>query len=416
MLGIVIYRGDDMKIKKINLKTLKFLKSALCAVLCFAAVFCPLSLGAADSPEECAEDALEITDLTPFDLDCLSAVLMDSATGTVLYEKNPDEALPPASVTKIMTLLLVMEAIDSGKMKLEDKLQTSEYGASMGGSQVYLEPGEEMTVDDLLKCVVVSSANDAAVTLAEAVAGTESGFITMMNERAKELGMNNTNFENATGLDDTTVNHVTSARDIAIMSRELMSHPLILQYSSIWMDTVRDGAFGLSNTNRLIRFYSGATGLKTGSTSKAKFCISATACRDGLHLIAVIMGAPTRDIRNEAAKTLLDYGFANFSLYSDTGGQGENIKVLGGISSECATVYQPFVALMKKGEAEKVKVNIEYAPSVAAPIKEGDVIGKVTYTVGEETVGESSLLAGETVEKISFFGLFLRMLEHFSIS
>lgn len=416
MLGIVIYRGDDMKIKKINLKTLKFLKSALCAVLCFAAVFCPLSLGAADSPEECAEDALEITDLTPFDLDCLSAVLMDSATGTVLYEKNPDEALPPASVTKIMTLLLVMEAIDSGKMKLEDKLQTSEYGASMGGSQVYLEPGEEMTVDDLLKCVVVSSANDAAVTLAEAVAGTESGFITMMNERAKELGMNNTNFENATGLDDTTVNHVTSARDIAIMSRELMSHPLILQYSSIWMDTVRDGAFGLSNTNRLIRFYSGATGLKTGSTSKAKFCISATACRDGLHLIAVIMGAPTRDIRNEAAKTLLDYGFANFSLYSDTGGQGENIKVLGGISSECATVYQPFVALMKKGEAEKVKVNIEYAPSVAAPIKEGDVIGKVTYTVGEETVGESSLLAGETVEKISFLGLFLRMLEHFSIS
>lgn len=416
MLGIVIYRGDDMKIKKINLKILKFLKSALCAVLCFAAVFCPLSLGAADSPEECAEDALEITDLTPFDLDCLSAVLMDSATGTVLYEKNPDEALPPASVTKIMTLLLVMEAIDSGKMKLEDKLQTSEYGASMGGSQVYLEPGEEMTVDDLLKCVVVSSANDAAVTLAEAVAGTESGFITMMNERAKELGMNNTNFENATGLDDTTVNHVTSARDIAIMSRELMSHPLILQYSSIWMDTVRDGAFGLSNTNRLIRFYSGATGLKTGSTSKAKFCISATACRDGLHLIAVIMGAPTRDIRNEAAKTLLDYGFANFSLYSDTGGQGENIKVLGGISSECATVYQPFVALMKKGEAEKVKVNIEYAPSVAAPIKEGDVIGKVTYTVGEETVGESSLLAGETVEKISFLGLFLRMLEHFSIS
>ncbi len=416
MLGIVIYRGDDMKIKKINLKILKFLKSALCAVLCFAAVFCPLSLGAADSPEKCTEDALEITDLAPFDLDCLSAVLMDSATGTVLYEKNPDEALPPASVTKIMTLLLVMEAIDSGKMKLEDKLQTSEYGASMGGSQVYLEPGEEMTVDDLLKCVVVSSANDAAVTLAEAVAGTESGFITMMNERAKELGMNNTNFENATGLDDTTVNHVTSARDIAIMSRELMSHPLILQYSSIWMDTVRDGAFGLSNTNRLIRFYSGATGLKTGSTSKAKFCISATACRDGLHLIAVIMGAPTRDIRNEAAKTLLDYGFANFSLYSDTGGQGENIKVLGGISSECATVYQPFVALMKKGEAEKVKVNIEYAPSVAAPIKEGDVIGKVTYTVGEETVGESSLLAGETVEKISFLGLFLRMLEHFSIS
>ena len=403
--GIVIYRGDDMK---------KFLKGALCAVLCVAVLISPANICAAGENE--TDVVLEIGDLAPFDLDCLSAVLMDSATGTVLYEKNPDEALPPASVTKIMTLLLVMEAIDSGKLKLEDKLQASEYGASMGGSQVYLEPGEEMSVDDLLKCVVVSSANDAAVTLAEAVAGTESGFITMMNDRARELGMTSTNFENATGLDDTTVNHVTSARDIAIMSRELMSHPLILQYSSIWMDTVREGAFGLSNTNRLIRFYSGATGLKTGSTSKAKFCISATACRDGLHLIAVIMGAPTRDIRNEAAKTLLDYGFANFSLYTDTGGQGDNVKVLGGVADECPTVYEPFCALMRKGDSSKVVLNIEAAQSIAAPVKEGDVIGKVTYTVGEEVVGETPLLAGQTVEKISFRGLFLRMLGHFSVS
>ena len=392
----------------------KRLKVALGYFLCLAMIICPANLFAAE--ENTTSVALEITNLAPFDLDCKSAILMDSATGTVLYEKNADEALPPASVTKVMTLLLTMEAIDAGKLKLDDKLQASEYGASMGGSQVYLEPGEEMSVDDLLKCVVVSSANDAAVTLAEAVAGTESGFITMMNERAKELGMANTNFENATGLDDTTVNHVTSARDIAIMSRELISHPLILQYSSIWMDTVREGAFGLSNTNRLIRFYSGATGLKTGSTSKAKFCISATACRDDLHLIAVIMGAPTRDIRNEAAKTLLDYGFANFSLYSGTGGQGDNVKVLGGVSDECSTVYEPFSALMNKGDSDKVIVSVEALPSVPAPVKEGDVIGKVTYTVDEKIVGETPLLAGETVEKISFWGLFFRMLGHFSVS
>lgn len=392
----------------------KFLKAAIGIILCLAIIICPANIFAAE--ENTTSVALEITNLAPFDLDCKSAILMDSATGTVLYEKNADEALPPASVTKVMTLLLTMEAIDAGKLKLDDKLQASEYGASMGGSQVYLEPGEEMSVDDLLKCVVVSSANDAAVTLAEAVAGTESGFITMMNERAKQLGMANTNFENATGLDDTTVNHVTSARDIAIMSRELISHPLILQYSSIWMDTVREGAFGLSNTNRLIRFYSGATGLKTGSTSKAKFCISATACRDDLHLIAVIMGAPTRDIRNEAAKTLLDYGFANFSLYSGSGGQGENVKVLGGVSDECSTVYEPFSALMNKGDSDKVIVSIESLPSVPAPVKEGDVIGKVTYTVDEKIVGETPLLAGETVEKISFWGLFFRMLGHFSVS
>ncbi|MBE6562375.1 MAG: D-alanyl-D-alanine carboxypeptidase [Ruminococcaceae bacterium] len=388
------------------------MKKILIFSLCFLMILTgTLSVGAAD-----AVSAVQIENLMPFDLDCRSAVLMDSATGTVLYEKNADEALPPASVTKVMTLLLTMEAIEAGKLKLEDKLSVSEYAASMGGSQVYLEPGEEMTVDELLKCVVVSSANDAAVTLAEAVAGTETTFITMMNERARELGMKNSVFENATGLDDTVTNHVTSARDIAVMSRALMAHPLILQYSSIWMDTVRNGEFGLSNTNRLIRFYSGATGLKTGSTAKAKFCISATACRDGLHLIAVIMGSPTRDIRNECAKTLLDYGFANFSIYTNEGGEGSPVKVTGGVLPECRTEYDGCSVLLPKGAGSEIKADIEAPEAVGAPVKKGDVIGNVRFMSGENVVGEAPLLCSETVEKITFFGLFCKLLGVFTLS
>ncbi len=403
---------------------MKMIKRIISALLCIIFTAAPvLPVNAEETFEEFEEfeeekvtAAVEIADRTPFDLDCRSAILMDAATGTVLYEKNPDEGLPPASVTKIMTLLLVMEAIDGGKIKLEDKLSVSEYAASMGGSQVYLEPGEEMTVNDLIKCVVVSSANDAAVTLAEAVAGTETSFITMMNEKAKELGMSNSNFENATGLDDTTVNHMTSARDIATMSKALMAHPLILQYSTIWMDTVRDGAFGLSNTNRLIRFYKGATGLKTGSTAKAGFCISATACREGLHLIAVIMGSKTRDIRNEAAKTLLDYGFANFSLYTNEGGEGSDIKVLGGCVEFCKTEYRPCSVLLSKGEAAKVTVTVDAPASVKAPVSKGDVVGTVRFTAGDKIIGETPLLCAESVDKIGFFGLFLKMLEIFTVA
>ena len=234
----------------------------------------------------------------PFALDAKSAILMEAESGTVLFEQNADEALPPASVTKIMTLLLVMEAIDNGTLKLDDMIRTSTNASSMGGSQVYLKEGEEMSAEDMIKSVVISSANDAAVALAEHIAGSEELFVTKMNEKAKALGMKNTNFENTNGLDDTAENHVISARDIAIMSRELIGHKKILEYSSIWMDSIRDGAFGLTNTNRLIRFYKGANGLKTGSTSKAGFCISATAERDGMTLIAVVMGSPTRDIRN----------------------------------------------------------------------------------------------------------------------
>ncbi len=357
-----------------------------------------------------------LEDPMPFDLDCISAVLMDADTGTVLYNKNGSEALPPASVTKVMTLLLVMEAIDDGKLKLTDNVQTSEYGASMGGSQIYLEPGEEMSVEDLIKSVVISSANDAAVTLAEAVAGTETAFIKMMNDKAVSLGMNNTNFENSTGLDDTTTNHVTSALDIAIMSRELISHPLILQYSSIWMDTVRNGAFGLSNTNRLIRFYNGATGLKTGSTSKAKFCISATACREGMHLIAVIMGAPSRDIRNEAAKKLLDYGFANYAVYRDEGGSESNIRVKGGLEDSCPTECPKFSALISKGDVKNVIRQAESIDYANAPINVGDVVGTVRYYIGENLIGSVDITCSESVEKIGFFTLLGRMLSVFTLS
>ncbi|MBQ1976121.1 MAG: D-alanyl-D-alanine carboxypeptidase, partial [Clostridia bacterium] len=302
------------------------------------------------------------TDLTaelPFDVDALSAVLMDAETGEILYAKNPDEALPPASVTKIMTLLLVMEAIDSGQIQMSDTVSISENAASMGGSQVYLEPGEQMSVEDLLKSTVVSSANDAAVALGEFVAGSEEAFVRRMNERAAELGMEHTKFENATGLDDDTTAHLTSAEDIAIMSRELISHEKILEYTSIWMDTIRNGAFGLSNTNRLIRFYSGATGLKTGSTSKAKFCISATAKREGLHLIAVIMGSPTRDIRNAMATRLLDWGFANFAMYRNPGADAGRVKVLGGVAEDCGVMYGDYSRLMKKGSEKNVTYTVE---------------------------------------------------------
>jgi len=261
--------------------------------------------------------AAETPDLA---IDAQSAILIEASTGQVFYEKNADEALPPASVTKIMTLLLVMEAIDSGSIALSDMVSVSDYASSMGGSQVYLKAGETMSVEDLLKSVVIASANDAAVALAEFLMGSEEAFVKRMNERAKELGMENTNFENTNGLDDTAENHLISARDIATMSRELIKHEKILEYSSTWMDSIRNGEFGLTNTNRLIRFYSGANGLKTGSTSKAKFCISASAKRDGMQLIAVIMGSPTRDIRNECAKKLLDYGFANYGCYSNPKG------------------------------------------------------------------------------------------------
>ena len=345
-----------------------------------------------------------------------SCILTEASTGKVLYEYNPDEKLPPASVTKIMTLLLVMEAIDDGRLGWDEMVQTSEYAASMGGSQVFLEPGEEMSVSEMVKCVVVSSANDAAVALAEKLAGTEENFVAKMNERAAGLGMNNTTFKNTNGLDDTVEGHLTTSRDIAIMSRELITkHPKILEFSSIWMDTIRNGAFGLTNTNRLIRFYRGANGLKTGSTSKAKFCISATAERDGMELIAVIMAADTRDVRNEAAKKLLDYGFANWEV-AKLGCEPGEIAVLGGLSDSVGLVCEGGTAVVTKGSAAKVERVIELPEKISAPVEAGGEIGRVRFLLDGEEIGNLPITAAESVKRIGFTELFGRFLAKLTLA
>ena len=350
---------------------------------------------------------------SPAPLDCTSAILMEAETGRVLYEQNADEALPPASVTKVMTLLLVMEALEKGNISLDQMLSASDNAASMGGSQIFLEVGEQMSVEDLLKSVIISSANDAAVVLAETIAGSEESFVGMMNSRAAELGMMNTHFENTNGLDDTVTNHVTSARDIAIMSRELIAHEKILEYSSIWMDTVRNGEFGLTNTNRLVRFYRGATGLKTGSTSKAKFCISATAKRDGMHLIAVIMGAPTRDIRNAEAAKLLDWGFANYSLYTYSAGEQGKIKLFGSKVEEIECRTDGIAILVPKGSAEKVVVETDLPEGVSAPIKEGESIGKIRFLLNGELIGEATVVSSDNANRINLVELMFIMLQRF---
>lgn len=341
-----------------------------------------------------------------------SCILMEMSSGTVLYESNADAALRPASVTKIMSILLVMEAIRNGRISLDDIVKVSENAASMGGSQVFLEPGEEMTVRELLKCVIISSANDAAVALAEYVAGSEEAFVAQMNVRAQELGMKNTNFVNTNGLDDSedSQSHLTSARDIALMSRELMNNfPEITEYTTIWMDSIRNGEFGLTNTNRLIRFYKGATGLKTGSTSKAGFCISATAMRDGMHLVAVIMGSPTRDERNEAAKKLLDHGFANYSLYKNEGGKTDPVYVSGGKTDSVTGEYGVLSSILGKGCAGEVSFEININEDLKAPISKGDIIGYVSFFTNGEVIGEVPVTAAENVEKLGYFGLFFKI-------
>ena len=349
---------------------------------------------------------------TGTEFDAKSYLLMEASTGRVLLEYNADAALPPASVTKIMTLLLVMEAIEDGKIKLDDMVSTSNNAASMGGSQVYLEPGEAMSVDEMIKCVVVSSANDAALALAEHIAGSEEIFVERMNERARELGMQNTKFENTNGLDDTTNEHLTSAKDIAIMSRELIKHPKILEYSSIWMDTVRNGEFTLTNTNRLIRFYNGANGLKTGSTSKAGFCISATALRDGMQLIAVVMGAPNRDTRNEIAKKLLDYGFAGYAIAGFEAGELKPIRLLGGIKKEVKLGYNNFSCVVEKGKRENIEKSIALSENVTAPVKKGDCVGSISYTLDGEELGSVDIVALENADKIGYSGVLTHILKN----
>lgn len=349
-------------------------------------------------------------------LDCVSAILMEERTGTVLYEENADAALPPASVTKIMTLLLVMEALDGGAVKLDDRVRISANAASMGGSQVFLEEGEEMSLEDLLKSVVIASANDAAVALAEHIAGSEEAFVARMNERAAELGAVTARFENTNGLDDTAVEHVLSARDIAILSRELISHREILKYSSIWMDTIRDGAFGLTNTNRLVRFYRGCTGLKTGSTSKAGFCVSVTAERDGLSLICVVMGAPSRDVRNASATKLLDWGFSQFASVAIEPETVEPVRVTGGIVQSVDVSYPPYVAVVPRSQASNVRQEISVVPSVSAPVACGDSLGEVVYFCGDRELHRAELRAEGNVPRITYAELLRRLLRVFLLA
>jgi len=396
-----------------SMKTLRKISTLLCAVILLSLT--TLSTAATPNGAQLPAAASAIQDY-PFAapdeslaLECQSAVLMDAASGAILYMQNAEQALPPASVTKIMTLLLV-EEIERGTLQWNDPISVSETAAGMGGSQIFLEVGEVMSCEDMIKSVVISSANDAAVALAEHVAGSLEAFVQRMNERANALGMQNTHFENATGLDDTAQNHMCSAMDIAIMSRALISHSKILEYSSIWMDTIRNGTFGLTNTNRLVRFYRGATGLKTGSTSKAGFCVSATACRDDLSLICVIMGAETRDIRNAQAAKLLDWGFANYARYTAPAKEVSPIRVCGGEMDTCKLQSEAFSCVVPKNRLSEISVNVEMPSSTSAPIKAKQNVGKQIYSLGEHTLGESPIVALENVDRISFLTLWRRML------
>ena len=347
------------------------------------------------------------------DIKAKSAILMEAKTGKILYEQNANESLPPASITKIMTLLLVMEALEEGKIKETDLVTISEYAASMGGSQVFLAAGEEFSVRELLKCTVIASANDAAVALAEYTYGSENAFVEAMNQRAKALGLAGSKFENVTGLDDATVNHLTSAKDIAIMSQLLIKYPLIREFSSTWMDSIREGEFTLTNTNRLVRYYAGTIGLKTGSTEKAKFCLSAVAEREGMQLIAVIMGADSRDIRNSEAMRLLDYGFANYSIYEHIEENLEDLYVLKGEKDFIGVYADSFCAIVAKGKKDKVTYKIMLPNSISSGISQNDEVGTITYVLDGETIGIAKVRAKETVKTITFGKMLKKMLQTF---
>ncbi len=347
------------------------------------------------------------------DLECelLGAYLCEASTGKVLYAYNEFKGASPASVTKIMTLLLVCEALEEGKYKLTDTVRVSAKAASMGGSQVFLEEGEKITVEELIKATVIASGNDASVALAELTAGSESAFVKLMNKRAVELGLKNTNFENTTGLDDTTTKHYSCASDIAKMSRELISHEIILKYSSLWQDSIRGGEFTLTNTNRLVRYYEGCNGLKTGSTDKAGYCISVTAKRGNMQLIAVIMGAPTKEGRNNAARILLDYGFANFALFEKAEAYIQEATVIGGIKDGTGLYSSPFSAVVEKSKLSTVEEVYEIPEEISAPVKSGSSLGKVTYFLDGEQIGFSNIYAKEDVEKIKYAELLSRILK-----
>lgn len=346
-----------------------------------------------------------------------SVVLMEKSTGKVLYSENENEKLYPASVTKIMTILLVCEAIESGKLKLSDTVSCSANAASKGGSQIWLEPGETMTVEELLKATCVYSANDACTLLGECVAGSEQAFNELMNTRAAELRMTNTHFDNCTGLDDTTDTHLTTAYDVALMSRELLKHEFIKEYTTIWMDSLRNGETQLVNTNKLIRFYDGITGLKTGTTEKAGCCVSATAKRNNMELIAVVMGSENSNDRFNSAENLLDWGFANYEIYSpavDSNSLGR-IKVLFG-KTDSVGVQIPSLSpiLINKGAYDNITVDVNIVENVTAPVEENQIVGKIVVRNGDSVLSEYNVNVSESVKKLTFYDAFYKLLTSFA--
>lgn len=361
--------------------------------------------------EETTDVDVTSVDAAELGLTCRSCVLMEASTGTIIYEKGKNERLSPASITKIMTLLLIFEALDSGQITLDEEVTTSSYAKSMGGSQVFLEEGEKQTVETLIKCIVVASGNDASVAMAEHIAGTESEFVARMNKKSEELGMLNTHFEDCCGLSDSD-NHYTTAYDVALMSRELIvNHKEILKYSTIWMENIThvtnkgSSEFGLANTNKLLKQYSYTTGLKTGSTSKAKYCVSATAEKDGIELIAVVMAAPDYKIRFKEAEALLKYGYGVCKLYNDENNEKlENQPVKGGVKDEIRCMPKSaFSYITTDGTpVDKIEKSIVFKEKITAPVNEGTVIGKITYTLNGEEIGNVDVIAAETVEKAGF--------------
>ena len=398
-------------------KSIKFLAVFTVALLLVMPLFSvPIGVKAEVTTEFLSDDLLtDIGDVpaaatveSALSIKAKSAVLMEPHTGKVLYESNPDEKLAPASITKIMSLLLVMEAIENEKLTLNTKVSCSEHAASMGGSQIWLEVGEQMTVDELLRASVIASANDATVALAEAVSGSEEAFVSLMNKRAKELGMKNTTFKNACGLD--ADGHLTTGKDVAIMASVLIKHELIKKYSTVWMDALRDGKSELTNTNKLVRYYNGATGLKTGTTSKAGCCVAATAERDGMELVAVVMGAENSNERFTGAKKLLDYGFANwsFAVLTPNLKDIEALPVSKGMEKQISVESQggEVKLLLPKGKQDEITEELEINENIEAPVAVGDVIGRVKFMLDGKLIGELPLYSANSVERVSFLNAF----------
>ncbi len=379
----------------------------------FSFLLCILTIGAV-----VCFPAFSENDEEKLNVKAKSYALMDISNGKLLLGKNEHERLYPASVTKIMTLLLVIEKIDSGKLSLEDKVTASTAAAGKGGSQIWLKEGETMTVDELLRASAIGSANDACTALAEHIAGSEEGFVKLMNAKAKELGMNDTNFENCTGLDDDTKNHLTSAYDIALMSRALLSHERIQNYTTVWMDSLRSGATELVNTNKLVRFYKGTTGLKTGTTSKAGHCISASAMRKDLHLIAVILGAENSTDRFEGAKALLNWGFANYETVTPKFDSSliTDVTVIKGIESSVAPQVEKVLPMtLETGTGAKIQPKISLALSVEAPVEKGQVLGTLDFEIDGKSIASYNIVSPVEIRKINFGDMLLRLLRALSV-